>query len=86
MTQTELIKAYAQEMGMTQEAAKNAITMLGHMIEATMRANESLKVPGLGTFTPKRVEERQGRNPRTGEPVTIPAGTRIKFKAAFEVE
>ncbi|EHJ49536.1 histone family protein DNA-binding protein [Solidesulfovibrio carbinoliphilus subsp. oakridgensis] len=86
MTQTEFIKRFATESGMTQDAAKNCLALAGQMVEATMRAGESVKFPCLGTFTPVATKERQGRNPRTGEPLTIPAGVRIKFKAAFEVD
>ncbi len=86
MTQTELIRTMAAELGMTQDAAKNALCWIGHAVEATMRAGESIKLPELGTFTPIPTKERQGRNPRTGEPLTIPAGTRIKFKPTFEIE
>jgi DNA-binding protein HU-beta len=85
MTQTEFIRSIAHQTGMTQDAAKNCLALAGQMVEATMRAGESVKFPALGTFTPVATKERQGRNPQTGKPLTIPAGTRIKFKAAFEV-
>lgn len=86
MTQTEFIRTMAVELGMTQDAAKNALCWIGHAVEATMRAGESVKLPELGTFTPVATKERQGRNPRTQESITIPAGTRIKFRASFGVE
>lgn len=39
-----------------------------------------VKVPGLGIFETKRVKSRRGRNPRTGEELTIPSYTKIRFK------
>ena len=38
--------------------------------------------PGFGTFNVKERAERQGRNPRTGAPITIPASKTVNFKAA----
>lgn len=38
--------------------------------------------PGFGTFNVKERAERQGRNPRTGKPITIPASKTVSFKAA----
>ena len=38
--------------------------------------------PGFGTFNVKQRAERQGRNPRTGQPITIPASKTVSFKAA----
>ena len=86
MTQTEFIRSIAYQTGITQDAAKNILALAGQMVEATMRDGESIKFPALGTFTPVPTKERQGRNPRTQEPIKIPAGTRIKFSASFDIE
>lgn len=43
-------------------------------------------VHGLGTFTVVDTEARIGRNPQTGEPIDIPAGKRIKFKASVALK
>lgn len=86
MTQTDFIKTMARELGMTQDAAKNALCWIGHAVEATMRAGESVKLPELGTFTPEHKAERKGRNPRTGEPITITARTKVTFRPTFKIE
>lgn len=39
-----------------------------------------VKVAGLGIFETKRVKARRGRNPRTGEELTIPSYTKVRFK------
>lgn len=86
VTQAEIIRAMAKELGMTQDAAKNALGWIGHAVEATLRTGEHVSIPGLGKFTIQHMAERQGRNPKTGEALTIPARKKVKFKAAFEVE
>lgn len=86
MTQTDLIHSLAKQTGLTQPVVKNLLALLGQTVEANMRVNDHVAVPGLGKFTPVQCAERQGRNPKTGEPITIPARTKVKFKAAFSVE
>ena len=51
-------------------------------IADALRNGEEVKLPGLGTFKPKPVAERTRRNPKTGEPMTVPAHTKIVFKPA----
>lgn len=51
-------------------------------IADALRNGEEVKLPGLGTFKPKPVAERTRRNPQTGEPMTVPAHTKVAFKPA----
>lgn len=49
---------------------------------AELQINGTVKLKGFGTFTVKPTAARQGRNPRTGEPVQIAASHKIAFKPA----
>jgi nucleoid DNA-binding protein len=42
--------------------------------------------PGFGTFTKRRRGERPGRNPRTGDPITIPASTTLAFAPGLDLK
>lgn len=41
-----------------------------------------VKITNLGFFRISKTKERSGRNPKTGEPITISARTKVKFKPA----
>jgi len=43
---------------------------------------DNVQLPGLGTFKRKTLQAREGRNPRTGEPIHIPERIVVRFKAS----
>jgi len=51
-------------------------------ITKTLKQGEEVSIAGLGTFSVKRREARQARNPHTGETVDVPAMNVPKFKPA----
>lgn len=51
-------------------------------IRSKLAKGEACKISGLGTFSLTQRKERNGRNPQTGEPMTIPAQTSVRFKVA----
>lgn len=55
--------------------------MLDVVVDA-LRSGKSVGLPGLGTFSVTSTAERQGVRPGTSERITIPAGKKIRFKAA----
>jgi len=64
--------------GKTLEACKEAFESMAQSVMDGNKAN----LHAFGTFTLAEKAERQGRNPRTGETITIPAKKEFKFKAA----
>lgn len=81
MTKQELCnKVYDAAQGsLTREQAeKHVATMLRAMSEA-IAADDPVTLQGFGSFKSVSYKERQGRNPQTGKPMTIPAGKRVKF-------
>lgn len=49
-------------------------------IAAALKRGEQVQLKGFGSFSVVQTRPRTGRNPRTGEPVAIPAGRRVRFK------
>ncbi len=80
MNKTELIAAVA-EAGLTKAQADTAVNAVIAKISDTLAAGEDVTLIGFGTFSVKERAERQGRNPATGEAMTIPAGKAVSFKA-----
>jgi len=81
MTKTELIENVAQEADMTKKEASLAVNAVLDTIEKALKDEDSVALPGFGTFSVRERSERKGRNPQTGEEITIPAGKAVRFKA-----
>jgi nucleoid DNA-binding protein len=60
------------------------VALMDIMAEALAKG-EKVLLSGLGSFRPKRMRERMARNPRTGEPVLIPARVRATFTAGKDL-
>ena len=80
MNKGELIEAIAKDVGVSKTAAGN---VLDSTIDAMMRAlgkGDRITLVGFGTFSVSTRQARSGRNPKTGEPIKIPASKTVKFK------
>ena len=80
MNKAELINAVAAK-GLTKKDAEAAINAVFGAIEGTLAKGDSVQLIGFGTFGVKERSAREGRNPRTGEVVAIPASKAPYFKA-----
>ncbi|MBP2663198.1 MAG: hup [Firmicutes bacterium] len=81
MNKTDLVKAVAQKADMTQKDAEKAINSVFAAIEEALANDDKVQIIGFGTFEVKTREERKGRNPQTGNEITIPASKNPVFKA-----
>jgi DNA-binding protein HU-beta len=82
MTKSELITAVSDATGLTFADASRAVnTTLGSITDRLSRG-ESVRLDGFGTFERTQRAARTGRNPRTGDPIEIPARKAVRFKAS----
>jgi DNA-binding protein HU-beta len=82
MTKAELVARIAEETKITQGQAATALTSLIKAVTDEVLGSGSITVAGLGTFSLVKRAERSGFNPRTKEPLRIPASQSVKFKVA----
>lgn len=80
MTKSQIVAGVAEAAGITKKQADAAIEALVNM--AYKNAGAGFTVPGLGKLVLVHRKERQGRNPATGETITIPAKKAVKFRVA----
>ena len=78
MNKESLVKAIAAESGVSQKEASLILDALTETIMEAAAKGEKVTIVGFGSFEVRERQERQGRNPKTGEPITIPA---TKFPA-----
>jgi len=80
MNKTELIASVAEKSGLTKKAAEAGVNALLNTIKETLAAGEKIQLIGFGTFETRHRSERTAKNPRTGEPLVLPAATVPRFK------
>ena len=81
MNKAELIDAVAENADISKAAATRAVDTVLESITTTLKNGEQVALIGFGTFSVKERAARTGRNPRTGEPLEIPAAKVPSFKA-----
>lgn len=85
MNKTDLINAIAAEAGLTKADAAKALNATTAAIANAVKVGDKVTLVGFGTFAPTERPARTGKNPRTGEALTIPAKKVVKFKAGSEL-
>ena len=82
MNKSQLIKSVAEKSDLSQKQVSETLTLIEAALIESLKAGEKVQLSGFGTFGCKRREAREGKNPRTGELVTISAADVPYFKAS----
>lgn len=83
MNKSELIKNIADQNGLTKVNAKKIVESVLENIAKGTREKGKVSLLGFGNFSTTIRAARQGRNPKTGEILEIPAKEVVKFKPSF---
>jgi len=81
MNKTELIAAVAEQAGISKKDAEKVLKAFTDVVVEEMKNGGKVQMVGFGTFEIAEREAREGRNPKTGETMTIAAARVPKFKA-----
>ena len=81
MNKTELVAAMAEKTELSKKDAETALKAFTDVVAEELKKGEKVQLVGFGTFEVAEREAREGRNPRTGETMTIAASKSPKFKA-----
>ena len=81
MNKTELVAAMADQAGLSKKDAEAAVKAFTDVVAEALKAGDKIQLVGFGTFEVSERAAREGRNPRTGETMTIEASKTPKFKA-----
>ena len=78
MTKTEMVKKLGETWGeASNRAAADKLDSFVEFVTKTVKKDKELKIPNLGTFRLRQLKRRKGRNPQTGEQITIPARKKV---------
>ena len=80
MNKLDLIAAVAEEADMQKAAATQAVEAVFAAIERALRSKQEVRLTGFGSFVVTERKATKGRDPRTGQPLDIPASTSVRFK------
>lgn len=81
MNKTELIAAVAEKAELKKVDAEKAVNAVIATITDAMKENDKVQLVGFGTFEVRERAAREGKNPRSGEKIQIPASKVPAFKA-----
>ena len=79
MTRLELVEKLAETTQLSRAAAERALDGIMKIISSELSSGNEIRLVGFGRFTTVTTKERKGRNPATGEPITIPSKRVVKF-------
>lgn len=80
MTKADIVERIANENGFTKAESIDLVESVLSIIKDTLADGETLKVSGFGSFIVKEKNDRRGRNPQTGQELTIEARRVLTFK------
>lgn len=81
MNKSELVAAMAEKAGLQKKDAEKALAAFTDVVAEALKSGDKIQLVGFGTFEVSERAARTGRNPQTGETLTIAASKSPKFKA-----
>ncbi|QCB39253.1 HU family DNA-binding protein [Sphingobium sp. PAMC28499] len=82
MTLTDIIASIAADEGLAKTDVKKVVDALFAQVAAAAEKDEEVSIPGFGEFKVKHIAARDGRNPSTGEAISIAASKKLGFTPA----
>lgn len=81
MNKTDLVSQVAAKTGMTKKDVEKVVNAFFGTVEGTLKDGGKVQLVGFGTFEVRDRKARKGRNPQTGQEISIPATKVPAFKA-----
>ena len=82
MQKAEIAEEIQTQVGLTKTEAVEALESVLLLLKSILQRGENVSVVGFGTFMVRSKRAREGRNPHTGQPVTITARRVVMFRAS----
>ena len=80
MTKADIVEKVADDLRGTKRDAQDMVESVFSIVKETLESGEDVKITGFGKFEVKQKTDRRGRNPQTGEAITIAARKVLTFK------
>ena len=86
MRKQDLVREVAESTGQSESAATRAVNAVFDSIEQALANGDEVAISGFGTFKVVERSSRQGRNPQTGDPMTIEARKSPVFRPGTQLK
>jgi integration host factor subunit alpha len=80
MTKADIVERIHEKIGFSKKESAEMVEAVFALMKSTLETGEKLKIAGFGNFEVKQKADRRGRNPQTGETITIEARRILSFK------
>jgi len=80
LTKAGIVQAISQKTNLGKAQSSQVVDTLVHIIKQALESGEDVLISGFGKWSVKQKQERRGRNPQTGEPLTLAPRKVVKFK------
>lgn len=80
MTKADIIECVHEKVGFSKKDSAEIVEMVFDTIKETLEKGDKIKISGFGNFVVRSKKQRRGRNPQTGQEITITARKVLTFK------
>ncbi|HJV34363.1 integration host factor subunit alpha [Geomonas sp.] len=80
MTKADIVERIYEKVGFSKKESAELVETVFDLIKTTLEDGDKIKIAGFGNFVVKEKSDRRGRNPQTGEEITIVARKILTFK------
>jgi integration host factor subunit alpha len=80
LTKADIVDQVFEKVGLTKKEATDVVELVFDSLKDVLKSGEKIKISGFGSFLVRQKKARVGRNPKTGEEMTISARTVLTFK------
>ena len=80
MTKADIVENVHQKSGLSKKESTELVESVFAIMKSVLESGEKIKIAGFGNFVVKEKNDRRGRNPQTGETITITARSILTFK------
>lgn len=80
MTKADIVEKVHEKIGLSKSESADFVDHVIELMKSTLEGGEKIKIAGFGNFEVKKKADRRGRNPQTGEAITIEARKILTFK------
>lgn len=86
MNRTDIANSVAETMGISKVQSHELVKKVFSTVRDALEGGDNVQIADFGVFKIKETAERNGRNPKTGEALVIPAKKAVKFSATRELK
>lgn len=80
MTKADIVEKIYEKVGFSKKDSAELVELVFDIIKSTLETGDKIKIAGFGNFVVKEKADRRGRNPQTGQEITITARKILTFK------